>query len=78
MLKDFIALQFKKPTGLFGIFSSNIMIKGNMSKYEKLIKNLCVKPNDKLLEIGYGPGIGINMIAEHLPHVLFMGLISPG
>lgn len=64
MFRKFIASQFKKPTGLFGIFTSNIMIKGNMSNYNKLIKNLDVQPHDKLLEIGYGPGIGINMIIQ--------------
>ncbi len=64
MLRNFIAGQFKKPTGFFGIFSSNIMIKGNTSKYEQMIKNLDVQPHDQLLEIGYGPGIGIKMIAQ--------------
>jgi cyclopropane fatty-acyl-phospholipid synthase-like methyltransferase len=64
MLKEFIAAQFKKPSGLFGLFSSNIMIKGNKAHYERLIKDLDLQPDDKLLEIGYGPGVGINMIAR--------------
>jgi ubiquinone/menaquinone biosynthesis C-methylase UbiE len=64
MFKKIIALQFKKPTGLFGIFSSNVMIKGNKNKYERLIKDLDIQPHDKLLEIGYGPGIGIGTIAD--------------
>jgi cyclopropane fatty-acyl-phospholipid synthase-like methyltransferase len=64
MFKNFIATQFKKPSGLFGIFSSNIMNKGNKAKYEKLIKDLALQPQDKLLEIGYGTGMGINMIAR--------------
>ena len=64
MFKNFIATQFKKPSGLFGIFSSNVMIKGNKPKYEKLIKDLDLQSGDKLLEIGYGPGVGINMIAK--------------
>jgi hypothetical protein len=46
MFKNFIAKQFKKPSGLFGIFSSNVMIKGNKDKYEKLIKNLDLKPHE--------------------------------
>jgi cyclopropane fatty-acyl-phospholipid synthase-like methyltransferase len=64
MIKNFIATQFKKPSGLFGIFSSNIMIKGNKNKYERLIKDLDLQPGNKLLEIGFGPGVGINMIAK--------------
>ena len=74
MLGKFIAWQFKKPTGLFGIFSSNIMIKGNMTKYDQMIKNLAVQPNDKLLEIGYGPGIGINMIAQKFSSSIIHGI----
>ena len=64
MLKAFIASQFKKPAGLFGIFTSNLMVKGNQKNYERLIKDLDLQPYNKLLEIGYGPGIGIGMIAE--------------
>jgi cyclopropane fatty-acyl-phospholipid synthase-like methyltransferase len=74
MLGKLIARQFKKPTGLFGIFSSNIMIKGNMIKYEKIIKNLGLHPNDKVLEIGYGPGIGINMIARKCDSCVIHGI----
>jgi len=64
MLRKFIASQFKKPTGLFGIFTSNMMVKNNQKNYDKIIKDLDLQQHDKLLEIGYGPGIGIQMIAE--------------
>jgi len=74
MFKNFIATQFKKPSGLFGIFSSNIMIKGNKAKYEKLIKDLDLQPQDSLLEIGYGPGMGINMIAKACPSCTIHGI----
>ena len=74
MLKNFIATQFKKPSGLFGMFSSNIMIKGNKTNYEKLIKNLDLQPGDKLLEIGYGPGAGLNMIAKACTSCIIHGI----
>jgi len=74
MLKKLIALQFKKPSGLFGIFSSNIMIRGNMSSYHKLIENLEIKPNEKVLEIGYGQGIGISLMAEMYPSNIIHGV----
>ena len=64
MFKKLIGGQFKKPSGLFGIFTSNIMIKGNLSRYSLLIKDLDIQPLDKILEIGYGPGVGIELIAE--------------
>ena len=64
MLKELIASQFRKPEGLFGIFTSNLMVKGNQKNYDRLIKNVDLQPYSKLLEIGYGPGIGIRIIAE--------------
>src|SRR5215210_2993527 len=74
MLQKFIASQFKKPTGLFGIFTSNMMVKNNQKNYDKIIKDLDLQPNDKLLEIGYGPGIGIQMIAERCPDCTIHGI----
>jgi len=74
MFKNFIATQFKKPSGLFGMFSSNIMIKGNKTKYEKLIKDLSLQPGDKLLEIGYGPGVGLRMIAKACTSCIIHGI----
>ena len=64
MLREFIARQFKKPSVLFGKFASNIMVRNNQKNYDKLITDLDVKLHDKLLEIGYGPGIGIQMLAN--------------
>jgi ubiquinone/menaquinone biosynthesis C-methylase UbiE len=74
MLRNLIASQFKKPTGLFGIFTSNLMIKGNKANYDSLIQNFNIKPGDKILEIGYGPGVGINLIAETCESCLIHGI----
>ena len=40
------------------------MIKENMSRYGLLMKDLDVQPFEKILEIGYGPGICIELLAE--------------
>jgi len=74
MFREFIASQFKKPTGLFGIFSANIMVKNNQKNYNRLIRDLDLQPQDKVLEIGYGPGIGIQMIAERCATCSIHGL----
>jgi cyclopropane fatty-acyl-phospholipid synthase-like methyltransferase len=64
MFRNFIGGQFKRPSGWFGNFASKIMIKGNRNKYEILIKEMDIQSDDKLLEIGYGPGLGIHMITQ--------------
>jgi len=60
----FIANQFRKPSGFCGRLVSRIMIKGNSSAYDKIIPALTVQKGDKILEIGYGPGLGIERIAS--------------
>lgn len=59
-----IAMQFRKPTGFFGSIVARIMVKGNRPVYETLLKYMNVEEGDRLLEIGYGPGVGINLIME--------------
>ena len=74
MLREFIATQFKKPSGLFGIFTSDLMAKNNQKNYHRLIKDLNLQPQNKVLEIGFGPGIGIQMIAEQCPTCTIEGI----
>ena len=59
-----IGSQFKKPSGFLGILVSDLMIIGNRSAYKTLINDLTPSANIKILEIGYGPGIGIDLISK--------------
>ena len=62
MIKKLFASQFKKPGGLLGNYFSNLMENGNRRNYEVLINELNIQQDDKILEIGYGPGLGIGLI----------------
>jgi cyclopropane fatty-acyl-phospholipid synthase-like methyltransferase len=63
---NFIGNQFKRPEGLMGRLVSFLMKRGNLLAYVNLIKELEIRQGDKILEIGYGHGIGIDMIcSEH-------------
>jgi Methylase involved in ubiquinone/menaquinone biosynthesis len=59
-----IGMQFKKPTGFHGKIVSILMSKGNRPAYERMIKDMTIHSNDKILEIGFGPGIGIHLISK--------------
>ena len=74
MFKELIAWLFKKPTGLFGMLVSNLMIKGNRGNYETLLRDPDIQPHDKILEIGYGPGIGISLYAEKCNSCVIHGI----
>lgn len=60
----FIGNQFRKPTGFFGRIISGLMKTGNRSIYEKLIPEMMIQPQDKIFEIGYGHGLGVDRIAS--------------
>jgi ubiquinone/menaquinone biosynthesis C-methylase UbiE len=63
-MPGFISKQFRRPTGFLGKIISRVMVKGNSPVYDKIIRELDIKPYDRILEIGYGPGIGVHRIAS--------------
>lgn len=62
---SFIGNQFRKPRGFWGRIISFSMKKNNRFPYYKIVQELEIKQNDRVLEIGFGPGIGINMICKN-------------
>jgi cyclopropane fatty-acyl-phospholipid synthase-like methyltransferase len=63
-MSNVIGNQFRKPSGIWGRVVSFLMKKGNRHAYDKLIPQLKVKNGDRILEIGYGHGIGIDMLCS--------------
>jgi len=69
MLKT-IGNQFRRPSGFLGRVISKLMIKGNKNAYDIIIRELDIKTNDKLFEIGYGHGLGIyNILSNYECHI---------
>lgn len=69
-----IGNQFKKPSGFLGKLICRKMKKGNAIAYEKLFENMTLAPGDKVLEIGFGPGLGIHYITENYDSILVDGI----
>ena len=59
-----IGMQFKKPGGIPGVIISELMKIGNRPAYENLLRDLMIQASDKVLEIGYGPGMGIGLVSQ--------------
>jgi ubiquinone/menaquinone biosynthesis C-methylase UbiE len=66
--------QFRKPSGFVGKLVSKIMEMRNNEFYVKTIKELDIKNGEKIFEIGYGPGFGINLIANNMPNCMISGI----
>ena len=67
---DFFSKQARQPTGLFGrFFSTRIFDKGNAELNSFVQETLAVEKNDRILEIGSGPGTMIKEIADSVENV---------
>lgn len=66
--------QLRKPSGFFGKLVSKMMDIRNRGFYERIISELDIKSGDKIYEIGYGPGLGINLIANSRTNCSIYGI----
>ena len=55
--------MFGRPTGVLGRLGGIIMARVNRQVAIRVIDLLDVRPEDRVLEIGFGPGIGIQRLA---------------
>ncbi|HET6558388.1 MAG TPA: class I SAM-dependent methyltransferase [Prolixibacteraceae bacterium] len=69
-----IAHQLERPSGFFGKIISKGMDRRNRKFYQKMIAELDIQKGDKVYEIGYGPGLGISLIAQSHPGCLISGI----
>ena len=65
-LKQTLIQQFKKPSGLLGRLAGCIMANraSNIERNHWTIDLLNIEPDDQVLEIGFGPGIAIEKLAQ--------------
>jgi SAM-dependent methyltransferase len=58
------APQFRKPTGVFGHLAARYMIKHNSFVYEGIERFAGFESGMAVLEIGFGPGIGLRFFLD--------------
>ena len=73
-IKQTIIKQFGKPTGAFGRIIGWLMSFKNNVRVDWTLEKLQIKPSDILLEIGYGPGVTLNKIANSLTSGFIIGI----
>lgn len=72
--RRFLRAQYGRPTGLVGTIAGRIMARtrSNLERIEWTISLLDIKPKDRVLEIGFGPGISI----QHVSRIANQGLVA--
>ena len=63
---SYVSSQFGKPRGLLGWLAGRIMATrpSNIERNDWTLSLLAIEPGDRILEIGFGPGIAIGKAAE--------------
>jgi ubiquinone/menaquinone biosynthesis C-methylase UbiE len=59
--------MFGRPEGLLGRLGGIILARTNRSFAEEIIAFLDVGVSEKVLEVGFGPGVGIELLAKAAP-----------
>lgn len=65
-IRRFLRAQFGHPTGFWGNIAGKIMARtpSNKDRIQWTISLLDIKPDDRILEIGFGPGFAIELISK--------------
>ena len=59
--------MFGRPKGALGRLGGVIMARMNRDTAEQVIEVLDVRPDDKVLEVGFGPGVAIQLLLHRVP-----------
>jgi ubiquinone/menaquinone biosynthesis C-methylase UbiE len=60
----FVTNQYGNPSGLIGKFIGNGMAKRNVYDAQWTVTLLDIQPQQRVLEIGFGPGVSTQIVAE--------------
>jgi len=67
VINKFIASQLKQPSGAFGRFlTGRLLNKFNARINQLSVELLALQPGDRVLEIGFGGGETLGMMAEQI------------
>jgi ubiquinone/menaquinone biosynthesis C-methylase UbiE len=69
-----LAKQLRKPSGFYGKLVAKMMEFRNRGSYKEIISKLSPRKGEHILEIGYGPGLGIYRIANSVPGCIISGI----
>lgn len=74
MFQKYISQQYRRPSGIVGRWIGQKMAEQHRPENLWTVRLLDVQPNDKLLEIGFGPGFAVQQVAQSLTNGLIAGI----
>jgi ubiquinone/menaquinone biosynthesis C-methylase UbiE len=67
-------LMFGRPKGVMGRLGGVIMARVNRDAAAQVIDLLDVQPDDRILEVGFGPGVAVQLLLHRIPTVWVAGV----
>jgi 2-polyprenyl-3-methyl-5-hydroxy-6-metoxy-1,4-benzoquinol methylase len=64
VVRSILIRMFGRPKGILGRVGGIIMARSNQKCAAWVIDLLDIQPNDSVLEVGFGPGVGIQLLAR--------------
>lgn len=72
--KIILRRAFSLPSGVPGRLGGMIMARRNRRMARQAIALLDIQPNDRVLEVGFGPGVAIQLVADATPAQWIAGI----
>jgi len=69
-----INAQFAHPRGIAGTLAGMVMAVENRERIAWAVSQLDAQPGESILEIGFGPGVALNLLARTVPGVNLAGI----
>jgi ubiquinone/menaquinone biosynthesis C-methylase UbiE len=66
-VRELLMRMFGRPTGVLGRLGGVIMARMNREAAAQIIEMLDFRPDDKVLEVGFGPGVGVELLLHRVP-----------
>lgn len=63
-LENLIDRQYRQPAGIFGRYIGRQMARQHQQENAWSVSLLAIEPEDHILEVGFGPGMAIEMMAQ--------------
>ncbi len=73
-IRDLITRQLSRPSGLLGWLVGRGMARNNVYEAEWTIAVLSIQPTDRVLEVGFGPGVAIALAARRATRGRVVGI----
>jgi len=75
-LRTLLMRAFGRPQGAVGKLGGIIMARTNRAIAARVVELMNIQPRDSVLEIGFGPGVGIQLLAERARSGRVVGIDS--